>query len=947
MTRASAAGAASNHNHGRAPSGSLGHGHLEAQQPSRLFEEVRVAILEAREEQTQRQAEVNGDDDGEGGDGEASRLMATIETTPVYPLLQLIRGDVRLTIDTGLTWEELTGHELNFAVVRPLARKYSKLHSPAILYAFLVTRIYFLREADRDLAYQSVNQARASLCEILAIKLLRTFASDGLDLVTALSAPFWPFAGADEDVMSNVHRRGYAEKDPLNESTSTLQLAIYSTAKKFIATPLVQKCVDGIYSGKVVLGNSSAAGHAIIDDSYKKRPVCFYDPATAPFLDHRRLRVPRVRSWLEAANFVAILAAYIVCLGSEGTHEWTAAETIFIIWLIGLAIDELAQVKEHGWSVYVGSLFNVLDSVFCVIGFTWFGIRLAGLITGKAEHTEFAFNVLSLGAILLCPRMASLLVSDNVLLLALRAMVVEFSYFLGLALVFFSGFLWTFWSLSDSSKWTPATIGWLMLRFTFGNTISLEQAQEFSPTFGPWLVVAFTILAQTLLLTILISLLSATFSRVAAHAQEESLFQHSYSTLQGVSSEALFSYFPPLNILCLLIVLPATFFCSPRWVHKVNVFIIRLTHLPILLTIRLVERHDYWTRGVELAAAETKKGLRGHLIERLTTKRRTQFDIIEVAFSEIVAEGEERGDRGRDGSTAAKDSNLSSYDSQYQRRQTQAQDQQQQTSQDSGPKDTPRDHRQLERVVTTDSVKSNRSYPDSPGATIRRARDAFAAVSGKGGNGGRVVIVNAGNGGSGGGGGGQPSGVDLIRQDTFASLFSPSRPQRKGGIRRARTQSPSMRPPQEEGEEDGEGDEDKPAKRRGLWSKRKAAKQAEAGAEADTSASSQRRKEQLNLDDSVERKDYAENEEREDDGDEEASDDDDGNEAGSVGSEDEDSGPSNAAWGDVMLRFLERLDEQAQTTDRIEEMLNRIVASKEGGELSDEKPGDQAGEGGK
>ncbi|MBY8834044.1 hypothetical protein K7Z10_21805, partial [Bacillus licheniformis] len=144
---------------------------------------------------------------------------------------------------TGLTWEELTGHELNFAVVRPLARKYSKLHSPAILYAFLVARIYFLREADRDLAYQNVNQARASLCEILAIKLLRTFASDGLDLVTALSAPFWPFAGADEDVLDIARRRGYSDKDPLNESTSTLQLAIYSTAKKFIATPLVQKCV--------------------------------------------------------------------------------------------------------------------------------------------------------------------------------------------------------------------------------------------------------------------------------------------------------------------------------------------------------------------------------------------------------------------------------------------------------------------------------------------------------------------------------------------------------------------------------------------------------------------------------------------------------------------------------------------------------------------------------
>lgn len=930
MARAATAGAASAPRHPRLPSGSLGHGHLEAQQPSRLFEEVREAIQQARDEQEETNHQYSRGED-------ASRLIATIETTPVYPLLQLIRSDVRLTIDTGLTWEELTGHELNFAVVRPLARKYSKLHSPAILYAFLVARIYFLREADRDLAYQNVNQARASLCEILAIKLLRTFASDGLDLVTALSAPFWPFAGADEDVLDIARRRGYSDKDPLNESTSTLQLAIYSTAKKFIATPLVQKCVDGIWSGKVVLGNSSAAGHAIIDDSYKKRPVCFYDPATAPFLDHRRLRVPRVRAFLEAANFVAILFAYILCLGSENSPYWTASETIFIIWLIGLAIDELAQIKEHGWTVYVGSLFNMLDAVFCVIGFTWFGIRLFGLIAHSPAHSEFAFNVLSLGAILLCPRMASLLVSDNVLLLALRAMVVEFSYFLGLALVFFSGFLWTFWSLSDSKKWTPATIGWLMLRFTFGNTINYDEAQEFSPIFGPWLVVAFTILAQTLLLTILISLLSATFSRVAAHAQEESLFQHSYSTLQGVSSEALFSYFPPLNILCLLIVLPATFFCSPRWVHKVNVFVIRATHLPILLTIRLIERRDYWQKGgVELATEG--KGLGSHIMTRFTTKRRTQLDVIEVAFGSIVEQSNEPRDgedaggqqqRRGSGQGGQQGPQLQRHAHQYRRNKPAAEGR----DGGGGNKD-----RQLDRVVTTDSAMSRRSLPDSPGATIRRARDAFAAVSGggKGQPGRNVVILD--NGGGGGGGHGAPSGVDLRREDTFASLFSPT----ANRVRRVRTQSPSMRPPQEDGNAEGgeEGGEGKPAKRRGLWSKRKAAKQqaeAEAAEAAEAASRAQGVEQSLEedeaADETIDEEEAAaadDGEDPDDHGEDADADDDEGDDSdpdpgGDAG------GPSNAALEDVMLRFLERLDEQAQTTDRIEEMLSKLLAAKQGG----------------
>lgn len=208
-----------------------------------------------------------GPDGADSNDGDAAHQ---IESIYVYPILQLILKDIRSTIDTGLTWEELTDHELNFAIVRPLARKYCKLHSKAILYSLLVTRIHFLREADRDLANQNISHIRADLCELLAIKLLRTFASSGMNLVTALGSPLWPFSGAPPAVLENAKRLGYAQKDPFLEATSALQLAVFSSAKKFVATPLVQKCIDGIWMGQVVLGNSSTTGHAIIEDSYKK-----------------------------------------------------------------------------------------------------------------------------------------------------------------------------------------------------------------------------------------------------------------------------------------------------------------------------------------------------------------------------------------------------------------------------------------------------------------------------------------------------------------------------------------------------------------------------------------------------------------------------------------------------------------------------------------------------
>lgn len=58
-----------------------------------------------------------------------------------------------------------------------------------------------------------------------------------------------------------------------------------------------------------------------------------------------------------------------------------------------------------------------------------------------------------------------------------------------------------------------------------------------------------------------------------------------------MKTEALFSYQPPFNILAFLILKPASWFLSPRALHSVNVFLIRVTSLPQLVAITIYERH--------------------------------------------------------------------------------------------------------------------------------------------------------------------------------------------------------------------------------------------------------------------------------------------------------------------------------------------------------------------
>jgi len=65
-----------------------------------------------------------------------------------------------------------------------------------------------------------------------------------------------------------------------------MQMAISTDAKAFLASPVTQKVVNDIYSGRVVF--SVAANRSILADNYKPRAIEIYNPHNAPFLDHYR-----------------------------------------------------------------------------------------------------------------------------------------------------------------------------------------------------------------------------------------------------------------------------------------------------------------------------------------------------------------------------------------------------------------------------------------------------------------------------------------------------------------------------------------------------------------------------------------------------------------------------------------------------------------------------------
>jgi hypothetical protein len=69
------------------------------------------------------------------------------------------------------------------------------------------------------------------------------------------------------------------------------------------------------------------------------------------------------------------------------------------------------------------------------------------------------------------------------------------------------------------------------------------------------------------------------------------MYRRAVSTFQGVKSDGIFSFQPPINILALTLLWPARFLVTPHKYHQIIVLAARISNLPLLLIIHFVERH--------------------------------------------------------------------------------------------------------------------------------------------------------------------------------------------------------------------------------------------------------------------------------------------------------------------------------------------------------------------
>jgi len=332
-----------------------------------------------------------------------------------------------------------------------------------------VNRAQFIHEQSHLSNRQNTNFSRATLCELIATRILRRFSEDnegneGLLLLShILVAGFEPFQNAPRAVQEEAKA---STNWIYHKTLPALEVAILTESKYFLSSTPCQKVIDAIYEGRVIYTPSSFID--LIPDHYKQKPISIYDPREAPLLNQYRLIVPRNRNYLEVFQYILLLALYLAFMLERDASRVSPLEILFAVYAFGWVLDQFATILEHGWHVYAQNLWSFLDVGFSVLYFAYVTLRAYGFRVDQEERFgQQALDVMAMAAPVLIPRLAFNVLSNNLVFLSLRAMMADFTILTGLAAWCFGGFLLSLWWLSMGQH-QAITISKWMLWIWFG-----------------------------------------------------------------------------------------------------------------------------------------------------------------------------------------------------------------------------------------------------------------------------------------------------------------------------------------------------------------------------------------------------------------------------------------------------------------------------------------------
>ena len=623
------------------------------------FDNVRYRDNDDDEEE-QNQDEGDDDDVGENDEDEDNDDEDAVETPllpifsaahldrlPMYNITHAIRLLIVARAETTLSWEQLRSPQVSQFLVKPIESQIRTNHfNRATLCALIANGLQFQKEGQMNPGNVGVSRTRALLSELLAMRLLKEFTVR--ELIDALSYDFDPLQGMSPPTTGRG-TPGYATPAHLDDlqhqrtrgkgaRVSTIEVAIRSQAKRFLAHPLVVQHLEAIWAGTIVFHSEADnlhrkprrqrqrkalnGGYGTVEEhspsalpadavlsrkahetrtskkpeisAPSRRSATLYDPHDSSLFKLSRLRVPRYRQLFSTISFAVMLCLYVAVLYDRSVTI-TPLEMVFWFWSIGYMLDEVIGFTEQGFGLYILSFWNAFDLGILLLFGVYYVLRLYGIVLadqGKHRIASMAYDALGSTAILLFPRLFSVLDHYRYfsqLLIAFRLMAQDLVAVLILILISCSGFFVAF-SLSFADENTDAKgVAYALFQILMGFTPAAWDRWSDYNILGKTIMGAFLIICHFLIVTILITVLTNSFMAIVRNAEEEHQFLFAINTISMVKSDALFSYIAPSNVIG-WVLSPLRYVLPFRQYVKFNRTIIKISHFPVLFIIFTYER---------------------------------------------------------------------------------------------------------------------------------------------------------------------------------------------------------------------------------------------------------------------------------------------------------------------------------------------------------------------
>ncbi|KAK5210857.1 hypothetical protein LTR47_001578 [Exophiala xenobiotica] len=533
---------------------------------------------------------------------------------------------VAKAVDAAYTYEQLRTSVVGQTLKPLIANLSEDCHHPAIVAALLAARYLFTNNPED--ADSGLNESRALACELVAWQFL-TFLSekelidyllyelpeyseesrpngdgsgshdDGTSdetspLIRATSSEYGGLrppkrvsvdnpVGTSVDFPSDADGSARLNLDQSMAGMNALEIAAIGDAKKFLSQKPVQKIVEDIWNGDVIFWESLSV-HAV------KKPRAYNKRVADPFT---RLRVPKYQKAFQVAFFISFLILYYAVLVERNPLHITATEAVLYVWIAAFAYDEFGEIKDAGLMFYQTDFWSLWDIAIIGVSAAFVIMRIIGLVRNSDYITDVAFDILSMVALFLVPRIFSVMSLNpyfGSLIPVLKEMTKAFCKFLPVITVLYLGFLTTFTMLARD-RMTLNEMSWLLIKVFFGSSyLGFDMAVKISPLFGYTLMLIFVCLTNILLITSLVSLVSNSLTEVMAHAREEYLFQYSIYVLESSTSRRLTYFLPPLNLFPLVLLRPLRLVLPSEDVRRIRIAMLKATHVPFLALIWAYEK---------------------------------------------------------------------------------------------------------------------------------------------------------------------------------------------------------------------------------------------------------------------------------------------------------------------------------------------------------------------